>query len=217
MKTKNRIFGFVFIFLLTFLLNVSCSKDDDSTETETEFEITNITLNTAEFELKKGETETLSIANDIGNASLNWSIDDSLIASIGEDGTVTALANGRTTITAQVGSQKATSIVLVTPDVYVAGSESNGHFSVAKYWKNGKEVLLSDGTSDAKTRAIKVKGDKIYVAGYEKVNGQNVAKSWENGQPELLSVDQTLSVAVDVLLSGEDVYYAGYRDRRDTV
>ena len=43
-------------------------------------------------------------------------------------------------------------------DVYVAGDEFNGSHTVAKYWKNGVPVLLTDGSKDAFASSVFVSG-----------------------------------------------------------
>jgi hypothetical protein len=49
--------------------------------------------------------------------------------------------------------------------VYSAGAEVNGGFSVAKYWKNGQAVSLTDDTKAGRANSIAVVGSDIYVAG----------------------------------------------------
>jgi len=45
----------------------------------------------------------------------------------------------------------------VDSDIYVAGAERNsGGIAVAKYWKNGKVVSLTDGTKEATGKSIVV-------------------------------------------------------------
>ena len=88
----------------------------------------------------------------------------------------------------------ATSITVSGTDVYVAGIEWDGQSyqdasgyslrkSVAKYWKNGKAVNLTDGTEDAEAKSIAVSGNDVYVAGT--INGY--ATYWKNGIAVTLS------------------------------
>jgi hypothetical protein len=62
-------------------------------------------------------------------------------------------------------------------NVYVAGSEFNGTYEVAKVWKNGTPISLSDGTRYAYATAIGLSGADVYLAGYD----GNTAKVWKNG------------------------------------
>ena len=89
----------------------------------------------------------------------------------------------------------AESIAVSGTDVYVAGTEWNGKSyqiqgstyiyrkSIAKYWKNGKAVNLTDGIEDAVAKSIAISGTDVYVAGT--VNGY--ATYWKNGVAVKLS------------------------------
>ena len=71
------------------------------------------------------------------------------------------------------------SIVVSGEDVYVAGYVYNGSYYVAKYWKNGKAVPLSDGMGPSIAYAITLSGNDVYVAGYEATGQrplQNIGK-----------------------------------------
>ena len=90
------------------------------------------------------------------------------------------------------------SIVVLGNDVYAAGYES----MVAKYWKNGTAVALTDGSNWAQATSIAVFGNDVYVAGYEIAGSIEVAKYWKNGIAVSLT-DGTLSAhGNSIFLSG---------------
>jgi hypothetical protein len=106
--------------------------------------------------------------------------------------------------------------------VYICGYEINdiGN-TVAKYWKDGEEVVLSNGSTDAIGRAIWVAGDDVYVAGSRNVSdagSQRVPVYWKNGIELALSSDpSTLSTATDIYVDGTAVYIVGYEKNADGV
>ncbi len=122
----------------------------------------------------------------------------------------------------------ANAIAISSGNVYVAGSEDDGeqvanfageYNGVAKYWKNGNEVRLSDGTQNASANAIFISGNDIYVAGSTLVTipassnssyGTPIATLWKNGVAMYLTDGLHLSDASAVYVSGTDVYVAGF-------
>ena len=105
------------------------------------------------------------------------------------------------------------SIYVVGNDVYVAGIENTvGLKSRAVYWKNGKEVRLTDGSKAAYAFSIFVSGNDVYVAGYETVDDRYpVAKYWKNGVAVSLSGGTSIDNgnASSIYVVGSDVYVAG--------
>ena len=91
------------------------------------------------------------------------------------------------------------------PIVFVAGEEWNGSFYVAKYWVDGQEVILSDGTGNAITSSIFVANKDVYVAGSDNKNFGG-AVYWKNNSEIQLSVG---GMASSIFVSGSDVYVAG--------
>jgi hypothetical protein len=91
------------------------------------------------------------------------------------------------------------------PTVLVAGYESNGTFNVAKYWIDGQEIKLSDGTRDASANSMVVSNNDVYIAGSD-----SGAVYWKNNNEIRLSGDNATSIFV----SGNDVYIAGTHDSK---
>jgi hypothetical protein len=86
------------------------------------------------------------------------------------------------------------------PVVLVAGFESNGTYNVAKYWVDGQEIKLSDGTRDASANSMAVSNNDVYIAGTD-----GGAVYWKNNSEIKLSGDGASSIFV----SGNDIYVAG--------
>jgi hypothetical protein len=96
-------------------------------------------------------------------------------------------------------------------DVYVAGIENNGSFDVAKYWKNGVPVNLSDGTSQACANSIVVSDGDVYVAGWVRDSSTQtaIAVYWKNGIAVNLSNGSPDTYATSIAVSGNDFYVTG--------
>ena len=103
----------------------------------------------------------------------------------------------------------ANSIAVSGTDVYVAGTQWDGNAinysdgytvyqrnPIAKYWKNGIPVNLTDGSKWAEAKSIVVSGNDVYVAGFE----GSVAKYWKNGIPVILGNVSMNSEAYSIFL-----------------
>lgn len=105
------------------------------------------------------------------------------------------------------------SMFTTLPDIYVGGFENNNAaIRVAKIWKNGIPVSLSNGSSDAAVFSVYVAGADVYAVGYELQIGPSglthYAKLWKNGVATTLGSD--MSEANSVFVAGTDVYVAGF-------
>jgi hypothetical protein len=95
-------------------------------------------------------------------------------------------------------------------DVYVAGWESTGTHTVAKYWKNGIAVPLPGGTASEGATSIFVSGTDVYVAGWGDNGTHSLSQYWKNGTPVQLSDGTYDARASSIVVSGGDVYVAGF-------
>jgi hypothetical protein len=104
----------------------------------------------------------------------------------------------------------AADIVVNGSDVYVGGWELVDSKSVAKYWKNGVDVSISDGTNDSAITAMFVSGNDVYACGYEMNNGVESARLWKNGVGVSVTDDTNESYAMSIFVKGTDIYVGGY-------
>ncbi len=82
--------------------------------------VTSVTLNKTALSLTKNQSETLIATVNPDNAtdkSVTWSSSDETVASITQNGLVTALKSGKATITAKAGEKSATCVVTITTPV----------------------------------------------------------------------------------------------------
>ena len=103
-------------------------------------------------------------------------------------------------------------------DIHLAGFEMNAAGKhVAKYWKNGVGISLTDGTVDAFANGIFISGNDVYIAGQELLPGRSTyqAKYWKNGTPVNLTGDNQQAIATDIAVVAGDVYVIGERRNLD--
>lgn len=103
-------------------------------------------------------------------------------------------------------------------DVYIVGYELeriNGvNTQIIKYWKNGEEVVLSDGKHQLPSRlSIAVYKGDVYVAGrVDDLKGFGVVHYWKNEQHIELTDGKKQATAPALFVDGDDVYIAGSED-----
>ena len=146
------------------------------------------------------DTYTTSIAVS-GNYVYVAGSDKNGIAKYWNNGNLVNLTDGST-------AAEANSIAVSGTDVYVAGTQWDGNSiqynnginytrnPIAKYWKNGIPVNLTDGSKWAEARSIVISGNDVYVAGFEDA----VAKYWKNGNPVILGDASKNSEAYSIFL-----------------
>lgn len=118
------------------------------------------------------------------------------------------------------------SIFVSGNDVYVSGyktyaskSGDNTNKTMALYWKNGQEVILSTGSGRFGGRSassIYVSGNDVYVAGFSQDENTSASRAvyWKNGREIVLAEGSTFTQAVAIAVSENDVYVAGQNSNR---
>jgi hypothetical protein len=117
-------------------------------------------------------------------------------------------------------------LTLNADDVYVTGYQDNGIKNVAKVWKNGTPLDLTDGSADAQASDVALCGSDVIVAGYEYKGANKVAMQWVLPgygapgspmdpravlvQPMPLTDGSQNASANAIAVAGADVYLAGY-------
>ncbi|WP_108245522.1 Ig-like domain-containing protein [Muricauda brasiliensis] len=164
-----------------------------------------------------GELSIFALEADVEETSTPvWSSDNTDVATVDQEGNVTAVAEGQATITVTVDNASATATVVVLEPLpaevgpYAAGYLNNGEKNIATVWHNG-EVLyeLSENVSSCNSIFV---NDKVYVAGIElnPDTSQFMARLWVNGKPvELEGASSSSSAAHSVYVDNGSVYVAG--------
>lgn len=117
--------------------------------------------------------------------------------------------NGSVTVTTSQGTSSGIPFSYL-PDIYIGGTELNGANSVAKYWKNGIPVSITDGTKFVFVYSMALSGSDVYLAGSEpNANGIAVAKYWKNGIAKELSDGKYPARVLSIIIVGNDVYAVG--------
>ncbi|NVN16967.1 hypothetical protein GUA46_01330 [Muricauda sp. HICW] len=180
--------------------------------------VTKLELDKEGMELYTGDTGELSIfalEADVEETSTPvWSSDNTDVATVDQEGNVTAVAEGEAVITVTVDNASATATVVVKTDVFPEGTDvyvAGNDGSKPVFWKNGEKTVLSEENGLA--RSVYVDGEDVYVVG--QLNAHPAL--WKNGELTILAENSeylentAASVFVD---NGGNVYVVGheYRD-----
>ncbi|MDR1841852.1 MAG: Ig-like domain-containing protein [Holophagales bacterium] len=176
--------------------------------------ITDVMLNKNAIYLIPGATSALSatvLPAAAPNKAVVWSSSDNNIATVTQDGLVTAIAPGAANITASSaeGNKTATCAVTVQPkpvagDVFVAGFVYN-EFGIpnATLWRNG-EIYHQIVENDSVFNSVYVFEGDLYVCGHESYD----PKLWKNCEGLILETASN-KVLTSVFVYEGDVYCSG--------
>lgn len=202
------------ILSLIYLPFASCKKKELNTPPA----ITNISPSSG----RTGDQVIINGTNFSSTASAN-EVKFNGVAAI-----VTAATEGKITATVPVGATSGIITVSVSGKtasspivftimanestyVYISGYRIETSMTIAKYWKNGSPVILSQNNSFTESAtSVAVGGDSdVYVVGNLYEPPLSTMEYWKNGN--LTSIhNNTLMNANSIAVSGNDVYAAGF-------
>ena len=142
--------------------------------------VTNLQLDNSELELFREDQATLAISVLEADVELEltgepvWNSSNPNVATVDENGNVTAIDAGTTTISVTIDNATAICEVIVSPDVYVLGRTGLENHVV---WKNGSEQFLIDAGDVITPTSLSVdQNGLIYVLDEE--IGSTVPEVW---------------------------------------
>ena len=173
--------------------------------------VTAMELDKTELELFRDETTALEITvleAAVENTSpAVWSSDNESVATVDQEGNITAIAPGLANIAATVDNKSAICPLTVNPNVYVGGLdfEAGG----GALWKNGS-VSGVPGIADVYSVFVD-DADKVYMTGYGNINNTYYTIGvWDDGAVMDLTDGSTEAYGRSIFVSGKDTYVAGY-------
>ena len=159
-----------------------------------EHPVTNITLNKNELTLIPGETEKLIATiypENATNKEIAWASNNPNVATVNDDGLVTAITNGKATITAttQDGNKKATCDVIVD---FRAQWVGDWDFITHKFWFEGEmqgndtiyylgKISYGKKTDELKVKYIALERDTVILKINENGTIIDISSVYGNG------------------------------------
>ena len=207
---------------------VACSENDEPEIPES------VTLNEADVDMLMGGTLQLTatvVSNDPNSTAVTWTSSNPAVATVDNNGLITAVAPGEAVITATLGMGRAQATCEVEVDaenmllVFNGGNMSasiDGSLSVVRYERS--QSVIYDAVGDANKRSLGsivqdgvIFGDNLYIA----VDGSNtieVVNKYSFKWVTTISPDETAYEPRDIVADDNYVYvsmYTGYVCRID--
>ena len=126
--------------------------------------VSSVTINKTSLPLVKGESETLTATispTDATVQTVEWSTSNSEVASVDNNGKVTAVAGGEATITVSVEGKSATCIVIVTVPV---SSVSLNKVTLTLFVGKSETLTANVSPDDATDKTVEWQSSKTSVA-----------------------------------------------------
>lgn len=146
-------------------ITVTYQEDNFIRTADIEIAVAQLSLPTTKLSLKKGASQTLKANVTPSGLKVAWSSAKPTIAKVDQNGKVTAMGNGTTTITAKLGSISASCTVTVTTDV-------------------------SSVKINKKTLSLNVGDKKTLTASPSPATSSSKKASWKSSNKKIAAVDK---------------------------
>ncbi len=145
-----------------------------------------LTLNRSDFTLGANESFQLKVNGSTGKAT--WTVDNPNVVKVDENGKVTAVGGGHTTVTATVGGNKGTCIVRVQGMDKVSGNTAPAANTATP---DANTATPAGGAVSFSKEDVTIKVGESFKL---KVNGSTATPTWGVSNNALVSVDQNGTV-----------------------
>ncbi len=166
----KKIMKFMFFIGVAFLM-IACS-DDESSTTPTVVSVTGVSLNKKTLSMTVGGTETLSVVvspTDATNKRVAWSSSKAEVASVDNQGVVTAHKAGDAVVTVK--------------------SEDGGKTDACSVTVTAQTVAVTSVKLDKSEAALTVGGTVTLVATVAPENATNKKMTWKSDKTDIATVD----------------------------
>ena len=158
----------------------TCEQNAGGDPTKPAENVDGISLSKAKMDLKKNKSETLVATTTLDGTVVTWTSDNKSVATVDENGKVTAVGKGTANITAATPSgKKSTCIVTVTVPLEKLVLKKNNEVINDIGIKKGEKLVIAD-SSTADIVVIPVPEDADYDA-----------ITLNSGEPDIVSVNNT--------------------------
>lgn len=170
-------------------------------------DVTSVELNKVTLQMNKGASETLVATvkpSDATEKTVNWSSSDSAVASVSQNGEVSALSKGNATITASAGGKSATCDVQVSVPLEALAFSVEDNIVIDDV--QGHELRIIPVPEDASIPEISwsIKDDGVVSLSQQSGDGTCIVSAVNNGETTIVakangsSIEASLQVTVKV-------------------
>lgn len=177
---KSKFLKAIAVFTLSAAAAVGCitmaactKKPSGSDQEQTQTTVNSLSISKNTLSLQEGASEKLTATVDPTTASVTWESSDTTKATVGTDGTVTAVAAGTATITAKAGDKTATCAVTVTAKGPAVDPGTTFESTAAYTFNAG--TLFTEAVKEQVDNVVLAEGCITAIANLPETTGSNLS------------------------------------------